>query len=278
MISLSFNLSPGIKTCLVQIDNFRKEILLTPLPLAKLLELQWKSGQGYLSSWTSLLPAGKATAGKLKASIDHIRQEGTGSSSSVVAASIAPLDGLLGTRAASSSDTIKVLEYLDTGSFHPILQAAISHLHFAPSPLAFAVPLLFIYRRGYDCQSVVCLDGFWPLNRDSYSSMLSQNQKTASITPWLEFYTQAAVYQYGVAHRLVLAQSSNVLTGTWTLSDRQKTILALLEPPGASITNRQVQKRFKISQVTASRDLAKLATLTMVYPHGRGRSVYYTRV
>ena len=278
MISLSFNLSPGIKKCLTQIDALRKEILLTPLTPEKLLELQWKGTQGNLASWASLLPDGKPSSTKLKAALAHVRQVWTGSSLSVGPGAIEPLDRILGTRLATSGDTAKVLEYLGSGTFHPVLQAAIVHLHFAPSPLAFLVPLLFIYRRRYECNTMVCMDGFWPINRDSYMRQRTQNQKSASITPWLEFYAQAAVYQYGLAHRAALHQSSEISKGVWTLSDRQKAILSVLESPGASITNRGVQRKFKISQVTASRDLANLASLTLVYPHGHGRSTYYTRV
>ena len=264
----------------MQIDNFRKEILLTPLPPARLLELQWKCTQAYLTGWNSLLPSTRpaAAAVKRKSAFDHIRQVWTGTPASVTPGSIARLDMILGTHAASSADTAKLLEYLGSESSHTILQAAIVHLHFAPSDLAFFVPLMFIYRRLYDCHGVVCIDEFWPKNLDTYTSVLSGNQKTAAITQWLEFYCQAAVYQYGLAHRAVLHQSTEISQGIWTLTERQKTILSLLESPSASITNRQVQHHFKISQVTASRDLAKMVSLNLLYTHGKGRSVYYTKI
>ncbi len=45
-----------------------------------------------------------------------------------------------------------------------------------------------------------------------------------------------------------------------------------------TITNKKVQKLFKVSQITASRDLAKLASVGLLFTHGKGRSVYYTKV
>ena len=278
VISLSYTISPGIKTCLSQIDNFRNEILLTPLPSPKLLELQWKTTISYLTSWTNLLnspldpafiaqlishptqprlPATAKTVLTLKSALDHIRQNWD---------------------YPRPPGNEQIWEYLNTGGLHPILQAAVSHLHFAPSPLAFLIPLVYICRRGYDCHSLVCLDEFWPKNPDTYHQLLTQNSKSVSITQWLEFYCQAAVYQFGLAHRAILNLPQETHKGIWQLSDRQKAILALLETPGSSITNRKVQKLYQVSQITASRDLSRMASLGLFFSHGHGRSVYYTRI
>ena len=278
MISLSFNLSPDIKTCLTQIDDFRKEILLTPLTQTKLVELQWNARQAYLTSWESLLGKHRVSTAKLTIAFDHVRQAWTGSPVSVSTGVIAPLAKLLTSRDAAGSDTEKVLAYLDSDSIHPILQAAIAHLNFAPSPLACLVSLIYLARRGYDGNWMVCIDQFWPSHQNAYKNVLGQSQMAASITSWLEFYTQGALYQFGLTHTAVLHPSKETSRGIWALSDREKAILNVLEKPGTSITNRDVHKRFKISQVTASRDLAKLAALNLVYPHGHGRSTYYTRV
>ena len=64
----------------------------------------------------------------------------------------------------------------------------------------------------------------------------------------------------------------------WQLNDRQKSILGFLENPDATITNKRVRSLFKISQITASRDLTKLANLGLLFAHGKGRSVFYTKV
>jgi len=293
MLSLSYTISPGIKTCLAQIDNFRNEILLTPIPPARLLELRWKNTLSFLTSCLNLLgtpldqtfltqlvtnpsqsrlPASAKAAINLKSALDSIHQNWTGSSSSVTSASLTSLGFDL------PVNSPQVLEYLATGGLHPILQAAISHLHFAPTPLTFVVPLIYLSRQGYDCQGLLCLDEFWPKNPDTYHQLLTQNSKSVSITQWLEFYCQAAVYQYGLAHRAILNLPQETHRGLWQLSDRQKAILALLETPGSSITNRKVQKLYQVSQITASRDLSRMASLGQLFSHGHGRSVYYTRI
>lgn len=63
----------------------------------------------------------------------------------------------------------------------------------------------------------------------------------------------------------------------WKLNDRQKKILDIMENPELKITNKIVQKQFGISQITASRDLAKMVNLGVLLPHGKGRSVFYTK-
>jgi Fic family protein len=53
--------------------------------------------------------------------------------------------------------------------------------------------------------------------------------------------------------------------------------MAIVDRPGTRITNKMVQKHFKVSQITASRELAKLATLGLIISIGKGRSIYYTK-
>ena len=65
---------------------------------------------------------------------------------------------------------------------------------------------------------------------------------------------------------------------TWKLTERQKKIMEKLENPNIQITNRDVQKMFTVSQITASRDLSKMVNLGILLPHGKGRSIFYTRV
>jgi predicted HTH transcriptional regulator len=64
---------------------------------------------------------------------------------------------------------------------------------------------------------------------------------------------------------------------TYQLSLRQKQILSLAEPPNTLVSNKLVQDTFRISQITASRDLAKLASLGLLIPHGHGRSTSYSK-
>ena len=71
--------------------------------------------------------------------------------------------------------------------------------------------------------------------------------------------------------------SSPAPTTLKRLTIRQKEILYLLEKPETPITNKQIQQVFKVSQITASRDLARLSIVGLLLPHGKGRATYYTK-
>jgi len=75
-----------------------------------------------------------------------------------------------------------------------------------------------------------------------------------------------------------LKSQDNLPSSFWKLNGRQQSILSVLENPGEKITNKDVQKKFGVSQITASRDLSHLTTLGLLLAHGKGRSVYYTKV
>ena len=64
----------------------------------------------------------------------------------------------------------------------------------------------------------------------------------------------------------------------WKLNDRHAEVMNLLERPGSKITNKKVQKMFKVSQITASRDLSQLVRLGLVFSGGKGRSTFYTKI
>ncbi len=61
------------------------------------------------------------------------------------------------------------------------------------------------------------------------------------------------------------------------LNERQKEIISLVDKPNSKISNKHVQKIFNVSQITASRDLAKLASLGLLFAISKGRSTFYTK-
>lgn len=251
MISFSYTITPALKSNLEKIDDFQKEIMLTPLPLSRSLELSWKATTGYLHAWAALGHPG------MRSKLDYIRQNWDW-----------PIP----------DDAKPLSDFLKSGNLHPILKAGIAHLYFGKSPLALLIPQCYLYQSGYDCKSLVCLDEFWSKNTDNYLRLLTEGQQAASITHWLEFFTQAAVYQYGLAHRSVLSPFPETHSGIWKLNSRQKKILDSIAEPGSSTNNRRVQSQFRVSQITASRDLSKMAQLGLLFTYGAGRSTYYTRI
>jgi Fic family protein len=99
----------------------------------------------------------------------------------------------------------------------------------------------------------------------------------AEWTPWLEYFL-------GVLRDELRA----LLGGTRPrptagpapvrLNPRQRRILELLTPPGASLANQECQQMFAVSPVTAARDFRELVELGLVEMHGQGRATYYVRV
>lgn len=67
-------------------------------------------------------------------------------------------------------------------------------------------------------------------------------------------------------------------SGFFELSSRQQNILALFENPETKVTNRLISHQYKVSQITASRDLSRLASLGLVLSSGKGRGTYYLKI
>lgn len=105
--------------------------------------------------------------------------------------------------------------------------------------------------------------------------------KSATITQWLEYYGETMIHQLEKIVSFISAAPATIPSvprAFWKLTDRQRIILEDLEEPGLMVTNKAVQAKFKVSQVTASRELNKLSTLGLIFPHASGRSTYYTKV
>jgi Fic family protein len=94
---------------------------------------------------------------------------------------------------------------------------------------------------------------------------------------WLLFFAQSMHTHLGYVLKKLHTPQRAIHTNHTILTQRQRTILHLLDNPEAIITNKTVQTHCRVSQITASRDLGKLASLLLIAPHGKGRSVSYTR-
>lgn len=181
----------------------------------------------------------------------------------------------------------EILTYLQSTTDSPFLQSAIAKLQFRSilpeheenELFSTLCAYLFLYKSGMDARGFILLEKPW---NDEKRIFLGQYQTTLNkqnITGWLEYYVKSVAIQLEetyleLAKPPALAETNKI----GKLNERQKTIMTLLEDPQAVITNRTVQKIFHISQITASRDLAKLTMLGLLFTHGKGRSVRYTRI
>lgn len=313
---LSFTFSTALRSSLQKIDSFRRQILLSPIPPRAELRLRWEAMLNRIY-WSLALagdPLPKAEIIKLltaekkrpaqaeqevvnyKKALDYISQEWLVTPRRVTPQTVIDLYDIscrqtVGKGARISSpreNSIKhLLEYLQTGSDHPIIQAGIAQarlINIQPFPdgngrVARLLSLLFLYKYGYDVRGFLVLSDYWRKDSSGLEYATKRSLESKNFTVWLEYFAHGILVEVEkIAQNLKnLTFQTDLPTTFWELNDRQKAVFTLLEEPEANITNKKVQKRFKVSQITASRDLAKLASLGLLLAHGRGRSVFYTR-
>lgn len=315
MISLSYTITAGLKQNLEAVDNIRVTILTTPISPKGELKLRWETILDHIyyslsASGSSLskkdmlsmitassilkkpknLTRDEKDVLKYKKALNLITQNWTGSEKEISEQSVILLHELAspGSHRKNDKELKQILAYLQTFDEHAVIQAAIAYaaiLRVKPftdgnARIARLLSLLYLYRKGYDCRGLICLEKYWHHNKDQYEKALAHGLESSHMTIWIEYFALSLVNQ--LQEKLEEIQKVRMLSvrekNFVYLNDRQRDILSLLDNPAASISNRIVQKHFGISQITASRDLGKLATLGLLAVRGKGRSVYYTKV
>ena len=317
MVNLSYNLSYTLKERLQKADSLRKDILLTPLSQKTELQMRWDNLiiRTYYSlsladnpltkpdvlKILALYASDKALSGKLtvqqqdvrnyKKSLDYISGNWLVTSKNVAVKDVLMLYDIFcrGRLVASPSQLAEVLNYVQANEDHPIIKAGVINigiLRLAPfsqgnGRLSRLLSYLFFYKAGYDIRGLIEFEKSWSQDRQTYLEALRISLGAASITLWLEFFANSLIAQLEPILKKIQSSSPENLginSSFWNLTDRQKSIINMLDQPGLTITNRKVKKHFGISQITASRDLSHLASLGILFAHGKGRSVYYTKV
>ncbi len=187
----------------------------------------------------------------------------------------------------SEKELENTLQYVQITQEHPIIQAALAEftiLNLYPfsqnnerfSSLTF---YLFLYKQGYDFRRLLNIEEYFLLDLIKYKDLTNAASRTSNVTNWLDYIIDGIVYQLKkiVKDISLNTQLKAELTRSTQLNERQKLILHFLDSPGSKISNRVVQKTYKVSQITASRDLSKLVSLGLVFTLGKGRSTYYTK-
>jgi Fic family protein len=228
---------------------------------------------------------------KYKTALDYLNQEWLVNPKNVTLRDLLSLYDIFGKGSLNgpSSNLQDLLDYIQAHRENPIIQSGVAFLGIerttpfttGNSRFARLLAYLFLYKDGYDVKGLIQFDKKWAEDLSLLNDALRVGLSAASITIWLEFYAQSIIENLrATLEEIGKTKDYNIGldNSLWEINDRQKEILNLLEQPNTTITNRKVTKRFKISQITASRDLSKLATLGLLFPHGKGRSVYYTKV
>jgi len=310
--NISYTESENLKISLTKIDTLRYSILLAVIKPKAELKLRWDAGVDRVF-WSLALSESPLTkseishvlksnqikistppqkeAIKFKNALDYINHNYLSTKKAIEMKDVISISDLL------SSDKLGVkrkefedsLAYFKTSDEHPVIQAGLIHyLLYVISGkstknnrFASLLSYLFLYKEGFDYRGFLVLDEYFRKNFTDYELALTEAANRGTQTLWLEYFSGALVNSLSKAQNAIQEANNTPYNSTntfTTLNDRQKGILTFLERPGTTITNRDVQRKYKVSQITASRDLTSLATQLLILTHGKGRSVYYTKV
>lgn len=249
MITISYTITPAIIDALTSLDALRTRILSTPLSPIVEAKLRWEAAQH--SSFD--IPT-----------LTALRREWTGNPASITEDI---LEQLMHVTPVPKSK--RLLIFLSSKSDHPVILAGVASAVLHDTPIGKLIAQLLFIKHGYDCRGMLVYEPRWEAEFERYTQL----------TLWLEHLTQDVHRSLKALFRTVSeAHTRPNLQKPWILTSRHKRILDALDHPAGTLTNRELARRFRVSQVTASRDLAHLTTLGLLYAHGKGRSVYYTRI
>lgn len=311
MKNFSYTKTPELTSRIAIIESLRKDILLKPLaPLAE-LELQWTTlleriyysfsfkgvtlTHAHIASLFSphnrkRFPPQDKEILKYKAALDYLYYEWLVSDELITRDSIQTLYriGFEGKLQISESEIDKILDYVQINPEQPIIQASITQYLFLDALAAnsdnerFAnlIFILFLYKNGYDIRRLLNPEEHFFKSLVRYQNLHTDLSKSANITPWIEYVTEGIVLQLNKVLNNVNNIKNNVRNDEYVfeLNDRQKAVLSLLQRPGTKISNKTVQDMYNVSQITASRDLSKMASMGLIISIGKGRSTYYTKI
>ena len=299
MLTVSYNVSPPLKDGLAKVDDLHQKILTLPVSPVTEVRVRWQTTLAHLEGWASLSnqpitsthilnmvdhPDSKnnslitAKVLSYRNAVNYVREYWPANPDRVTFITIKHLATILGVNRGSETEVGTLLTYLQTGQVHPLIQSATAHLYFYPSRLSYLASLLFLTKHGYGLRGWLSLEDYWSRDKQQYLSVIQQASNLANTTLWLEYFCQAMITQMEKIYSTLTGVSpAPTPVRAWNLTQLQQGIFSQFEKPDISITNKTVQSLFDVSQLTASRNLARLAYLGLILRHGGGRSTFYTK-
>lgn len=311
MINVSYNFSENLRISLEKIEALRKRILLTIINPKTELRLRFEAtvDRIYWSLKLTNNPLTKSEMFKLltnqslktltteekevflyKKAFDYIPHEWLVSQKAIKIKDIIELHKIIGNGKLKISENSikKALDYLEKSPENPVVTAALAYIQMADiAPFSnyneqfySLIAYLFLYKSGYDFRGLLVFEKYWRKTLVDFKASLESGLKNSTVTLWLEYFAKSVEKQLEevVENLSSLKSRGEIPLPFLTLNPRQKEIMSYLEIPNETITNKKVQSLFNISQITSSRDLSRLVSLGLLFAHGKGRSVYYTRV
>ncbi len=315
MAILSYNLSDTIQNNINSIESLRSKILLSPIKPRTELKARWEANlsKAYWGLTLAENPLTKIQMGKLISkpttkrlsipekevlcyidTLKMIREYWTAHESALSTKNILEVYDLsckevFGTTASyykSKSDEVKkILDFIESGKDHPVIKAGLLQIEIIKlSPfengtgrVARLLSHLMLARFGYDLRGLLVIEDYYRNDLVSLKEATQSAENYKNATKWLEYFTEGIRQGMEKTLKSISGTDINKVNSLWKLNERQKKILDSMENPELKVTNKIVQKQFGISQITASRDLSKMVNLGILLPHGKGRSVFYTK-
>jgi len=309
MRTVSYTISPNLQQTLKQIEAIRARILISPLSHSVELKVRWEAAcrRIYYSLHLShSMVNQKQIVGALKnpgrrnmsdmeheivrykKGFDYINSVWLMNSKPIMPQTLQTLYKITTDEKGKlpEQELMEILVFLQTSREHALIQAFIAYVQFtlsvpqdkSISKVARLLPYMFLYKAGLDFRGLLVLEKYFYEHERLMNELKLATERQEGITVWIEHFIDDTAKQLGeTADNLEKNDKTDASGKIWSLTERQKDILSGFDQPGMRITNRKVQELFRISQITASRDLARLATLGLLFTYGKGRSVYYMR-
>jgi Fic family protein len=315
MATLAYNLSSNLQTYLKKIDEYRINLAILPLPPKDEVRLQWESSLERVY-WLLLLSEQNISKKQIqetlstskkrvnnlerrilnhKQAFEYIKQEWQGTKKPISMAGYKKVHSILTNKTDQSSSITgakkntmdRLITYLENSKEHPIIKAGIAQIqtsyafsfeegYFLPG----VIPYLFLYKDGYTFRDLLVIEEFYRRDLIAFRHAREAVRKSENLTLWLEYFAYGVLMQTRKSLKSASDRkfSTEVPSKFFKLNERQRGILQNLNEPGTKISNKDVRKKYDISQITASRDLSELEDLGLLFKHGKGRSTYYTKV
>lgn len=297
MITFSYTISPELKFEIEKIEKLRSSILLELIEPSKELQMRWEAN---LDRATHI---SRTTNNKLK----RVEVERTKSGKDYITVySWIYHSWRLNPQKIQLNDVKKVFSFYHEASSlnepeiknmldftqvkpeHPVVQAGIvlalmlETYDQSQNILKHTLPIssIFLFKQGFDFRGMLDVEEYISNDRSRFLQLLKNAYKDGNLSKFLEYFAEAVSITAEKALRRVKNSEikSDIPSSYFLLTERQKEIMSLFDKPTAKISNKTVQKKFGVSQITASRDLARLHNLGLIFSAGKGRSVYYTKI
>lgn len=178
----------------------------------------------------------------------------------------------------------------DAAHTHAVLASGVTHYEIVRihpfvdgnGRTARVLATLLLFMRGFDAKRFFALDDYYDADREAYYDALrSVPPRTVEITHWLEYFCEGvAVCVNRVKDKILSLGGKSKTRGRLapisqvSLSKRQMQIVEIINRQ-SSITNREVQKLYRISAQAAHKEMRKLVDQKVVRLVGKGRNASY---